>query len=93
MLAATGLLLLRLARPLAGRAYAALMVAYGLVNAAQDAWTEQVVKRGWTGHEIPNALHPEPSAVWLAIVILAVVVLAVAETRRTEEHAPPAPVT
>jgi hypothetical protein len=88
MLAVTGLLLLRLPLALAGRAYASLMVAYGLVNGAQDAWTEQVVKRGWTTHEIPNALHPALNSSWLAIVALAALVLAVVETQRAAEHSP-----
>jgi hypothetical protein len=88
MLAATGLLLLRLPLSLAGRAYASLMIAYGLVNAAQDAWTEQVVKRGWAAHEIPNALHPALNGSWLAIVVLAAAVLAVVETQRAAGHAP-----
>jgi hypothetical protein len=88
MLAATGLVLLRLPPALAGRAYAALMTAYGLVNAAQDAWTEQVVKRGWSAHEIPNALHPAANGAWLAIVVVAALVLGVVEARRSEGRTP-----
>jgi len=87
MLAATGLVLLRM--PWRGaRAYAALMVAYGLVNGAQDAWTEQVVKRGWATHEIPNALHPAANWSWLAILVLAAVVFALVETRQAPSEAP-----
>jgi hypothetical protein len=88
MLAATGMVLLRMPLTLAGRSYGALMVAYGLVNAAQDAWTEQVVKRGWTMHEIPNALHPALNTSWLAIVVFAALVLAVVEAQRAEGRAP-----
>jgi hypothetical protein len=44
------------------------------VNCVQDAWTEQVVKRGWTSHTIPNALEPKANGVWAVIVALAVVV-------------------
>jgi hypothetical protein len=46
------------------------LLAYGLVNAAQDFWLEQVVKRGWVGWEIPGALRPDLEAVWLVIVLL-----------------------
>ena len=46
--------------------------AYGLVNAVQDFWLEQVVKRGWTGREIPGALRPSGSWIWLVVVALAV---------------------
>jgi len=86
MLAATGLVLLGLPQR-GGRAYGALMFAYGLVNGVQDAWTEQVVKRDWTSHEIPSALHPAANWSWLAILVLAAGVFAVVETRR----APAAP--
>jgi hypothetical protein len=51
--------------------YVALMAAYGAVNAVQDLWTEQVVKRGWTGWRIPSALEPRVSAVWGVVLLLA----------------------
>jgi hypothetical protein len=70
MLAATGLVLLREPRAVAGRVYVSLLLAYGLVNCVQDAWTEQVVKRGWTSHTIPNALEPRATSSWLAILRL-----------------------
>lgn len=49
------------------------LLAYGLVNAAQDFWLEQVVKRGWVAWEIPGALRPDLAPVWIAIVVLAAV--------------------
>jgi hypothetical protein len=88
MLAATALVLGRVPRSLGGRAYFALMLAYGLVNAAQDAWTEQVVKRGWTTHAIPDALHPTVSVVWLVIVLLALSFLAAGALAGTAQRAP-----
>ena len=39
-------------------AYLGTMLAYGGVNFVQDAWNEQVVKRGWTDAGIPSALLP-----------------------------------
>ncbi|HZT17205.1 MAG TPA: hypothetical protein VFA19_14805 [Gaiellaceae bacterium] len=71
MLVATALVLRRTASSRIGRAYLALMAAYGLVNCVQDAWTEQVVKRGWTARMIPNALQPRADAVWGVILALA----------------------
>lgn len=59
------------------RAYVALMFAYGLANAVQDGWLEQVVKRGWTSRTIPSVLLPELSLGWAAIVFTAAVILAV----------------
>jgi hypothetical protein len=54
--------------------YLALMVAYGVGNVANDAWLEQVVKRGWTDWQIPNVLRPQLSLAW-ALVLLGAVVL------------------
>jgi hypothetical protein len=50
----------------------ALAFAYGIVNCVQDAWTEQLVKRGTLDWTIPSAILPSLSWVWLAILVLAV---------------------
>jgi len=75
LLTATALLLSRLVgsirRPVLRTltaVYLALLLVYGLTNQVQDLWTEQIVKRGWTGWEIPNVLHPSLSAAWAAMV-------------------------
>jgi hypothetical protein len=52
------------------RACVALMLAYGVVNLAQDAWHEQVVKRDWANWGIPSAAYPSISGVWAVIVVL-----------------------
>jgi hypothetical protein len=72
LLALTGIVLSR--RPLGPllRAYVALLVGYGVTNAIQDFWTEQVVKRGWTSYEIPSALQPSPHWTWALVAALAV---------------------
>ena len=49
------------------------LLAYGLINAAQDFWLEQVVKRGWVQWEIPGALRPDLTPIWLVIIVLAAV--------------------
>lgn len=79
LVVASALLLSRI--PVRGRvlrpvyvAYVAALAGYGLVNAVQDAWLEQVVKRGWTDWEIPSALEPRLEPVWLAVLGIAVVV-------------------
>lgn len=51
-----------------------LMLAYGAVNLVQDAWNEQVYKRGWTGTSIPSAILPSVTPIWLVVIALAVVV-------------------
>ena len=58
--------------------YVALMVAYGLANAANDFWFEQVVKRGWTSWTIPNVLFPKATVAWGLIVLGAAAFYAVA---------------
>ena len=48
--------------------YLALMLVYGLANALQDFWLEQLVKRGATSLELPGMIHPSLSPAWAAIV-------------------------
>jgi hypothetical protein len=67
-------------------AYLALMLAYGLANAAQDAWLEQVVKRGWTSREIPSLILPKASLGWAAIVVAAVAFFALAATEKARSR-------
>ena len=63
-------------------AYLALMLAYGLANAVQDAWLEQVVKRGWTSRQIPSLIIPEATLGWAAIGLAAVAFFAVGARER-----------
>jgi hypothetical protein len=48
--------------------YLSLMLVYGCANAVQDAWGEQVVKRGWTDSGIPSLIRPGLSLWWALIV-------------------------
>src|SRR5580765_8974104 len=57
-------------------AYLALMAAYGIANIANDAWFEQVVKRGWTNWAIPSVLRPDLTIAWGLIVLGAVLLYA-----------------
>jgi hypothetical protein len=76
LLVATALLLSRVApRRRIATVFLAALASYGLVNSAQDFWLEQVVKRGWTTWEIPGALQPSLSWIWLVIVWGAVALL------------------
>ena len=49
----------------------AALAAYGAVNAAQDFWQEQLVKRGTVDWAIPSALYPGLKPVTLVTVMLA----------------------
>ena len=76
LLVATALLLSRLLggirrpplRVLTG-AVLALMLVYGWTNMVNDLWIEQVVKRGWTSHEVPSILTPAANWGWAAVLV------------------------
>jgi hypothetical protein len=53
----------------AAGAYLALMAAYAVGNITNDAWGEQVVKRGWTTWKFPDVLRPGLSVAWGVIVL------------------------
>jgi len=69
MLALSALGFSRLPRPRLLDAYLALMLAYGVGNLVNDDWLEQVVKRGWTTHEMPSALVPAANWAWAAVLV------------------------
>ena len=54
--------------------YLALMLVYGLANALQDFWLEQLVKRGATSHRIPTLTQPDLSPAWAAILAAALLI-------------------
>ena len=68
LLALTALALSRTARSRALAAYLSLMLAYGLANALQDGWNEQLWKRGTVDRHLGDVLRPELTLGWLAIV-------------------------
>lgn len=75
LLAISALVLSRVPRQMASRvrriaftAYLSLMLVYGLANALQDFWTEQLIKRGTTSVTIPSLIRPAASWAWVAII-------------------------
>lgn len=52
-------------------AYLSLMLVYGLANALQDFWLEQLVKRGATDLSLPSMLRPETTPAWAAVLAAA----------------------
>jgi hypothetical protein len=65
-------------------AYLALMTVYGLGNMANDFWTEQIWKRGWTDWQFPDLLQPAVSVGWGLIVLGAALLCAMSyETQRS----------
>jgi hypothetical protein len=69
MLSLTALGFSRLPRPRIMDAYLALMLAYGIGNLVNDDWLEQVVKRGWTNHEVPSLLVPAANWGWPVVLL------------------------
>jgi hypothetical protein len=74
MLSLSALALSRLPRPRWLDGYLALMLAYGVGNLANDDWLEQVVKRGWTSHEMPSVLTPAANWGWAVVLVSAFVI-------------------
>ena len=50
-------------------AYLAVLFCYGIGNIANDAWLEQVTKRGWTRWEVPDVTTPKVTAAWGLILL------------------------
>jgi hypothetical protein len=48
-----------------------------------DAWLEQVVKRGWTTWLVPNMLEPKLSVGWGLIVVAGLAIAATAYRPRS----------
>jgi hypothetical protein len=91
LLVLSALLLSRIRVPqprlrLAFLGYVGLTFAYGAVNCVQDAWFEQIVKRGWTDTSIPSALLPGVRPIWAVVLLLAA---AAALVFLHEDRAPP----
>jgi hypothetical protein len=57
--------------------YLSALLAYGLANALEDAWVEQIAKRGWASWEPPK--FPRPG---LSIASACLVGAAVGDPRR-----------
>jgi hypothetical protein len=88
LLAVTALLLFRVVRDVASStqrvaltAYLSLMLVYGLANAVQDFWLEQLVKRGTTSLTIPSLIRPALSWAWAALLFAALLVCLAALAR------------
>jgi hypothetical protein len=56
------------------------------MNFANDAWHEQLVKRGWLDWQIPSALQPRLHWIWLLILGLTIVVYAAFRYERRESR-------
>src|SRR5919201_5992486 len=76
----------RLALRAAGTAYAAFLSAWGIANVVNDAWLEQVVKRGWTTTEVPGVLSLHWNWTWTAVVAGAALVFAYSSRTRSSIH-------
>jgi hypothetical protein len=76
----------RLRAILAG--YLALLLCYGVMVSANDGWNEQLVKRGWTSHDLPSVLSPALNSGTAILVAAAVIAYLVAFRVRTAEPVP-----
>lgn len=74
MLAATALVLSSRRLPRSLSLYLSLLFVYGVAAAAQDGWSEQFVKRGWSGTDLPDILRPSIGLPWLVLLLAALAV-------------------
>lgn len=61
-----------------------LGLAYGIAIFVNDAWHEQIVKRGWTTWEFPSALQPAPNIIWVLVLAATGVFYALGLGRRRD---------
>jgi hypothetical protein len=67
------------------------MLVYGLANVVNDAWHEQLYKRGWVSTKLPDVTVPEWNVGW-AVVLIASAALATVVLYRLgggQDGAPP----
>jgi hypothetical protein len=50
--------------------YLSLMLVYGLANVVQDAWLEQLYKRGWVDAKLPELTTPDWNAGWAVVLVI-----------------------
>jgi hypothetical protein len=69
-------------------AYLSLLLVYGLANALQDFWLEQLYKRGTTSVKLPGMLRPDLGPEWLGIALAAAAVYALLRHAAAAEPRP-----
>jgi Tol biopolymer transport system component len=62
----------RLRRPIG--IYLGILTTYGLGNVLNDAWYEQLVKRGWSSVSMPSVLLPAPNLAWAVILLVGILI-------------------
>jgi hypothetical protein len=71
--------------------YLAVLLAYGLGNAVQDFWLEQIVKRGLTTFQLPMVLAPAANWWWAVVLLFTVTVYTLAFRPLARGGSRPAP--
>jgi hypothetical protein len=77
----------RMRHPTLLAVYLSLMIAYGVANMANDAWYEQVVKRGWTGWRLPSVLQPSLTWMWGLVIVVGAAIFFTALQPRSDQAA------
>jgi hypothetical protein len=63
------------------------MIAYGLGNMANDAWYEQLVKRGWLDWRIPSVMRPSLTWMWGLVIVAGAAIFFTAFQQRRDHAA------
>lgn len=50
--------------------YLSVAIAYGIGNIVNDAWYEQLVKRGWTDWAVPSVITPGLTWMWGLVILV-----------------------
>ena len=77
----------RMRRPTPLAVYLSLMIAYGLGNMANDAWYEQLVKRGWLDWRIPSVMRPGLTWMWGLVIVAGAAIFFTAFQQRRDHAA------
>jgi len=75
----------RMRHPMPLAIYLSLMLAYGAGNMANDAWYEQLVKRGWLDWRIPGVLQPSLTWMWGVVIAVATAIFFTALKPRPDD--------
>jgi len=81
----------RMRRPTPLAVYLSLLIAYGVGNMANDAWYEQLVKRGWLEWRLPSVMRPSLTWMWLLVIAVGLAIFFTALKPRRDHAATHAP--
>ena len=77
----------RMRRPTPLAVFLSLLIAYGVGNMANDAWYEQLVKRGWLEWRLPSVMRPSLTWMWGVVIVTGAAIFFTAFQQRRDHAA------